>query len=80
MTCTELAPILRSLAGLLPTLDITVMLNDTSGAIIPPGSATTKGGFRVLDQSIGAAIEALTTRCAPGFLERLMLLTRVFTD
>ncbi|WP_157124481.1 hypothetical protein [Nocardia pseudovaccinii] len=80
VACAELAPILQSLAKLLPTLDIAVMLNDTYGAIIPPGSRTTAGGYRVLDCSIGAAIEALNTRCAAGFLDRLTLLTCVFTD
>ncbi|WP_157128996.1 hypothetical protein [Nocardia amamiensis] len=80
VTCADLAPTLRSLARLLPTLDITVMLNDTHGAIIPPGSPTAAKGFRALDRPIGAAVEALTKRCAPEFLDRLTLLTSVFAD
>ena len=80
VTRADLAPALHSLASLLPTLDIAVMLNDTHGAIIPPGSPTAAGGFRILDRSIGAAIEALTTRSAPEFLDRLTLLTSVFAD
>jgi hypothetical protein len=80
VTRADLAPTLQSLAELLPTLDITVMLNDTHGAIIPPGSPTATGGFRVLEGPIGAAIEALTVRSAPEVLDRLALLTRVFAD
>ncbi|MGN2642421.1 hypothetical protein ACTD5D_40865 [Nocardia takedensis] len=80
VTRADLAPTLRALAGMLPTLDITVMLNDTHGAIIAPGSPTTAGGLRVLDRPIGDAIEALTKRSAPEFLDRLTLLTNVFAE
>jgi hypothetical protein len=74
----DLVPTLRSLAALLPTLDITPMLHHSHGAITPPGSRTRSGGFRVLDRSIGSAVQALTIRSAPGFLDRLALLTGVF--
>ncbi len=72
LTRAEIEPVLRALAARLPTLDITAMLNDRTGAITPPGSRCRDGGFRVLDDgTLDDAVRALTTRSRPAFWAEL---------
>jgi hypothetical protein len=63
--------LVRALAARLPSLDITPMLNPATGCITPPGSRCKQGGYRRLDGSIDNALDAITTRSAPGFVARL---------
>ncbi|MEW1739678.1 hypothetical protein AB0346_27395 [Nocardia beijingensis] len=63
--------LVRALAARLPSLDITPMLNPATGCITPPGSRCKQGGYRRLDGSLDDALDALTTRSAPGFVARL---------
>ncbi|WP_157116513.1 hypothetical protein [Nocardia vaccinii] len=67
----QIEPILRLLATQLDSLDITPMLNPSTGCITPPGSRTREGGFRILLGSLDDAVDAFTIRSAPGFLARL---------
>ncbi|MGW5221328.1 hypothetical protein ACWEQA_26005 [Nocardia sp. NPDC004085] len=64
-------PLVRALAARLTSLDITPMLNPATGCITPPGSRCKQGGYRRLDGSLDDALDALTTRSAPGFVARL---------
>ncbi|MGY1901170.1 hypothetical protein [Nocardia gipuzkoensis] len=64
-------PLVRLLAARLPSLDITPMLNPTTGCITPPGSRCKQGGYRRLDGTVEDAVDTLTTRSAPGFVTRL---------
>ncbi|WP_433678672.1 hypothetical protein [Nocardia sp. CA-119907] len=74
LTRAQVVPIVRLLAERLVTLDITPMCNENSGCITPPGSACKEGGFRTLDGTLDAAVDALTVRSDPNFLGRLTLL------
>ncbi|MBF6314028.1 hypothetical protein [Nocardia farcinica] len=74
LTRGELEPVLRRLAARLPSLDISPMLNDTTGAITPPGTRCRTGGFRTLEGTLTEAVCALTTRSAPDFWDRLRAL------
>ncbi|WP_280383858.1 hypothetical protein [Nocardia wallacei] len=67
----QIEPILRQLAARLNTLDITPMLNPSTGCITPPGTRTREGGFRTLIGALDDAVDTLTVRSAPGFLARL---------
>ncbi|WP_280421384.1 hypothetical protein [Nocardia carnea] len=70
----NIEPLLRLLAARLPTLDLDPMLNDHTGAITPPGSATRQGGYRQLDGSIADAVEALQVRSQPRLIARMRAL------
>ncbi|WP_396912020.1 hypothetical protein [Mycolicibacterium sp.] len=70
----EMNQLVRLLAARLPTLDITPNTNADTGCMTPPGSPCREGGFRQLDGTLEAAIEALTTRSDPGLLPRLLML------
>ncbi|MGN2642487.1 hypothetical protein ACTD5D_41200 [Nocardia takedensis] len=70
----NLEPVLRLLAGRLPTLDLSPALNDRTGYITPPGSATKDGRSRLLEGTVAAAREACAKRSEPGVLARLRLL------
>lgn len=75
----ELRPVLRSLAALAPSLDLTPMLNAAAGCIRPPGAAHRAGGTQrlltPLPQARDAALRgnsprvwrALSARLAPRF-------------
>ncbi|WP_028478712.1 hypothetical protein [Nocardia sp. CNY236] len=67
----DIETLMRLLARLLPSLDISPMLNPSTGAIAPPGSTSKQGGIRMLDGTLGDAVEAFTTRSDRGFLARL---------
>jgi hypothetical protein len=70
----EIAQLVRLLAARLPTLDITPNTNAETGCMTPPGSPCREGGFRQLDGTLDAAVEAFTTRSAPDLLPRLYML------
>jgi hypothetical protein len=70
----EMVQLVRLLAVRLPTLDITPITNAETGCMTPPGSPCREGGFRQLDGSLNAAVEAFTTRSAPDLLPRLYML------
>jgi len=70
----EITQLVRLLAARLPTLDITPNTNPETGCLTPPGSPCREGGFRQLDGTLDAAIEALTTRSAAHLLPRLYML------
>ncbi|MBH0780353.1 hypothetical protein [Nocardia bovistercoris] len=70
----NIEPVMRLLANRLPTLDISPMLNEKTGYITPPGSATKDGGSRLLDGPLAAAIDACASRSEPGVIARLRLL------
>jgi hypothetical protein len=70
----EVVQLMRVLAARLPTLDITPATNAATGCITPPGSPCREGGYRQLDGSLNAAVEAFTTRSAPDLLPRLYML------
>ncbi|MEU6188050.1 hypothetical protein [Nocardia sp. NPDC047038] len=67
----EAESLVRALAARLPSLDITLMLNPATGCITPPGSRCKQGGYRRLGGSLDEALDALSTRSAPGFVARL---------
>lgn len=71
LTKNNVEPIVRLLAQRLPTLDITPMLNDVTGALTPPGSRCKEGGYRQLDGDLDEAVTALYTRADHGFLGHL---------
>lgn len=73
-SCDEMSTLARLLAARLPTLDITPNTNSETGCISVPGSPDKNGGYRQLDNSLAAAIEAFTTRSAPDLLTRLYML------
>ncbi|WP_433603748.1 hypothetical protein ACQPXH_33150 (plasmid) [Nocardia sp. CA-135953] len=70
----HIEPVMRLLKSRLPTLDLSPMLNEKTGYITPPGSATKEGCSRVLDGTLADALEVFTVRSAPGLLARLRLL------
>lgn len=70
----EITQLVRLLAARLPTLDITPNTNPETGCLTPPGSPCREGGFRQLDGTLDAAVEALTTRSAAHLLPRLYML------
>jgi hypothetical protein len=70
----EMVQLVRLLAARLPTLDITPNTNAETGCMTPPGSPCREGGFRQLDGTLDAAVEAFTTRSAPDLLPRLYML------
>lgn len=70
----EITHLVRLLAARLPTLDITPNTNPETGCLTPPGSPCREGGFRQLDGTLDAAVDALTTRSAPHLLPRLYML------
>ncbi|WP_157101248.1 hypothetical protein [Nocardia shimofusensis] len=55
------------------------MLNDTAGAITPPGSRWRTTGFRTLDGSVGEAVHTLTVGSAADFWPRLTAELKVTT-
>ncbi|MFI9507356.1 hypothetical protein [Nocardia sp. NPDC052566] len=67
-------PVMRLLAARLPTLDIGPMVNERTGALTPPGSATKEGCHRILDGSITEALDVLDKRSEPGLIARLRAL------
>ena len=70
----EMVQLVRLLAARLPTLDITPNTNAETGCMTPPGSPCREGGFRQLDGTLDAAVEAFTTRSAPNLLPQLYML------
>ncbi|ODQ91359.1 hypothetical protein BHQ17_16775 [Mycolicibacterium holsaticum] len=70
----EMKHLVRLLAARLPTLDITPNTNADTGCMTPPGSPCREGGYRQLDGTLEAAVEALTTRSDPELLPRLLML------
>ncbi|MGN2642279.1 hypothetical protein ACTD5D_40150 [Nocardia takedensis] len=70
----NIEPTMRLLAGRLPTLDLSPMLNERTGYITPPGSATKEGCSRLLDGPLEDAIAACAIRSEPGLIARLRLL------
>lgn len=70
----EMVQLVRLLAARLPTLDITPNTNAETGCMTPPGSPCREGGFRQLDGTLAAAVEAFTTRSTPDLLPRLYML------
>lgn len=70
----EMVQLVRLLAARLPTLDITPNTNAETGCMTPPGSPCREGGFRQLDGTLDAAVEAFTTRSTPDLLPRLYML------
>lgn len=70
----EMVQLVRLLSARLPTLDITPNTNAETGCMTPPGSPCREGGYRTLDCSLDAAVEAFTTRSAPDLLPRLYML------
>jgi hypothetical protein len=66
--------LVRLLSARLPTLDITPNTNPQTGCISVPGSIDKNGGYRRLDNSLAAAVEAFTTRSASDLLPRLYML------
>ena len=73
-SCDEMSTLVRLLGARLPTLDITPNTNADTGCISVPGSPDKNGGYRQLDDSLAAAIEAFTTRSTPNLLTRLYML------
>jgi hypothetical protein len=68
----EISHLVRLLGARLPTLDITPNTNPASGCLSAPGTPLKTGaGYRQLDGPLSAAVEAFTTRSAPGMLPRL---------
>ena len=67
----DIEPVLRMLAAQLPSLDVTPMLNPSTGCITPPGSRCREGGYRQLAGALGDAVDALTVGSDAGFLGRL---------
>ncbi|WP_018685412.1 hypothetical protein [Actinokineospora enzanensis] len=70
----HLRPVLEELARRLPTLDIIPMVNLATGCITAPGSPCKEGGHRRLLTPLDEAIDAATTRSAPGTIARLAAL------
>ncbi|MCV7289147.1 hypothetical protein H7J87_27850 [Mycolicibacterium wolinskyi] len=70
----EMNHLVRLLAARLPTLDITPNTNADTGCMTPPGSPCREGGYRQLDGTLEAAVEAFTTRSEPTLLPRLLML------
>lgn len=70
----NIEPVMRLLADRLPTLDLSPMLNEKTGYITPPGSATKDGGSRLLDGPLKDAVAACAARSEPGVIARLRLL------
>lgn len=70
----EVNHLVRLLGARLRTLDITPVTNPSQGCLTVPGSPCKDGGFRELDGSIEAAIEACATRSDPALLPRLYVL------
>lgn len=70
----ELNHLVRLLSARLRTLDITPVTNMSEGCLTVPGSPCKDGGYRTLDGSIEAAIEACATRSDPALLPRLYVL------
>lgn len=73
-TLAEITPLMRLLEARLPSLDKTPMTNARTGCITTPGSPCRQGGHRILDGPLEAAVDALTTRSAPGLLPQLSIL------
>ncbi len=73
-SCDEMTLLVRLLAARLPTLDITPATNPATGCISVPGSPDKDGGYRQLDGTLDAAVDAFTTRSAPDLLPRLHML------
>lgn len=70
----EVNRLVRLLGARLRTLDITPITNPSEGCLTVPGSPCKDGGFRELDGSIAAAIDACATRSDPALLPRLYVL------
>lgn len=70
----ELQPLLRQLQTRLPSLDIKPMQNPNEGCISLPGTPCSGGGYRALDGSITAAVNAATERSSPTLLPELYAL------
>lgn len=71
-SATEMAHLVRLLGARLPTLDITPNTNAASGCLSAPGTPLKTGpGYRQLDGTLAAALDAFTTRSAPALLPRL---------
>lgn len=70
----ELQPLLRQLQTRLPSLDIKPMQNPNEGCISLPGTPCSGGGYRTLDGSITAAVNAATERSSPTLLPELYAL------
>lgn len=73
----EIIHLVRLLGARLPTLDITPNTNVTSGCLSAPGTAGKTGGYRQLDGTLSAAIDAFTTRSDASLLPRLYELVGV---
>ncbi|NTY62051.1 hypothetical protein [Mycolicibacterium sphagni] len=67
----EINHLTRLLGARLPSLDITPNTNPRSGCLSVPGTPAKTGGYRQLDGTLAAAIDAFTTRSAPELLPRL---------
>jgi hypothetical protein len=70
----EMVPLVRLLGARLRTLDITPNTNAETGCMTPPGSPCREGGYRQLDGTLEAAVEAFTTRSKPDLLPRIYML------
>ncbi|WP_139278525.1 hypothetical protein [Rhodococcoides fascians] len=66
--------VMQLLTARLVTLDATPMLNADWGCITPPGSPCREGGYRLLDGTLDAAIDAFTVRSDRGVVARLIAL------
>jgi DNA-binding transcriptional ArsR family regulator len=75
-----LEPILRALAGLYPTLDISPTLNIARGCMAPPGALTRRGERRHLLTPMTEAEAAVTRRSAPDLLAALRTLVAASAD
>ena len=75
---TEINHLMRLLEARLPSLDKTPMTNAATGCITVPGSPCREGGHRLLDGSLPAAVEALTTRSEPGLIPHLNTMLGAF--
>ncbi|BBZ85234.1 hypothetical protein [Mycobacteroides abscessus] len=70
----EINHLVRLLGARLPTLDITPVTNPAEGCLTAPGSPCKDGGYRELDGTLDAAVQACADRSDPALLPRLYVL------
>ncbi len=70
----DLRVLLTLLEARLPTFDKNPMLGTTHGCISVPGSQCRGGGFRQLDGTLAAAVDAFTLRSERGVVARMVAL------